>query len=924
MTNTNTKNNWDEDINTQESPDIRAKISTAEDEVFLRDLFGVTLPENAQDPTLAAKIAHRVVSVIDETRTRIDRNQLQTLLQHNIDDGLSRARLQFRTLRPNSHGPVLDAQRMKNVRAVAEAIRESVPSAVISEVLRYGLPSFIPGNLNKPDHIVSFEDITLTLSDPTNPKLPATPTKCDVEIDTRHAFWRRKFQIDNVATPPVDALRQALFEGLVTQKKTFATLGIRILRNGSGTPIPENTIIDDPSGASIDNLLGATAWGIDLTKRYEDINFAHPGPPAVSFRVNTPNLIRYNDNGNIVANLDHPFRLETALIASGGLQNFIMRDPPNAVVTAPQWAALSLEIFNRLRPSPPYNPTDPLAMSEMNLRNIQAQIGEQNYFHNALREGSDNQMGAAFASSILMKYKDIRDALSLGNETQMNTDLAQERRRKDLLSGMKAAEGTTFTPLFDWATALTVRTNAPAVIARISSGTAGRLRLGTQTYDLPGGSNAERNAAMQWVNQRVEEANKVIEESSRMANVMRIVCERIRAILPAATTNPSILGYFAWAPPPAIPVPNHTMFANGLNIVSLLDEVRAHPDLGLKTEDDHKKKIEELKATLEKIKKGDIPKGDKAQFLVIKKYLMEYQGMTDDEASRGANVIKGRSQLDTEAVEHINYISDKLHGSYEEDEVTDDTVFGRPERDAERMRNIAREAQIPLNANGYPAWGSARTYKDLMGAYFALRQMRDGTGVPWMMRLNNTAIVRRELREITRAILQNHMKAMLQDFGAGLNISDDEQNLILKDPTKPEHSDTLQQILSGAVPAEHQATVDGILSRGERRTFRYRRAAGNALFGENWGAITGNKLGVSGKNILYGNDNWSVRGAARGTKNTAVKSAKGLWATKSTTAKIAAFSMLGGPVGFAIGVGLFGKEFSKSHSSAPISAPSHH
>lgn len=899
MANKNTQNDWDENINTQETPDIRAKISTAEDEVFLRDLFGVSLPENADDPALAAKIAHRVVTVIDQTRTRIDRNQLQTLLQHNIDDGLSRARLEFRTLRPNSPGPVLDAQRMKNIRAVVEAIRESIPSAAMNEVLRYGLPSVVSADQNIPPHILQLQ------CDIGGPAYIGP--KRTVQIDTRHQFWREQVFENR------DALRDRL-----RLQPTLSAIGIRVI---GSPPVPENYRLLD---ADIDSLLRETSSVIDLNRRYDDIETStNVGGRNINIRINTAGILRLRDTaGALVASYSTIAQLITALQTTApGIWNFISMDPaPNPVPPA-LITTIATQIFNSLGVLPG---SGPLAVENRNLFQLQSQISEQHRFHTALREGSDNQMGAAFASSILMKYKDIRNTMSLGNETQINTELALERNRKGLLDAMKVVEGMPFSPIFDWGTANTTRLNAAAAITTISAGLAGTVTvpLGGQTFTVTGNSNAERSAGMQWVNQRVEEANKVVTESSRLANALIVIGHRIFAINPGARAllNPYI-DPATWPPPPAVtppPTPIHANFSNTLNITSLLDQIRNHSDLSLKTEEDHKKKIDELKATLEKIRKGDIPKGDKAQFLVIKKYLIEYQGMTDDEATRGANVIRGRSQLDTETVEYINYISDSLHGSYEEDEVTDDTILGHPERDITRMQNVAREAHIPLNANRYPAWGTARNYKDLMGAYFALRKMRDGSGVPWMMRLNNTAVVRRELREITRAILQNHLKAMLQDFGSGLNISDDEQKLILKDPTKPEHSDTLMQMLSGEIPPQHQATVEKILSRADKRTFRYRRNAGNALFGENWGAITGNKLGVSGKNLLYGNKHWSVVGGATGAKNLTVKTTKGLWAKKAPIAKIAALSMLGGPLGLAIGVGLFGKEFSKAKASGSV------
>ncbi len=924
MANKNTQNDWDENINTQETPDVRATISIAEDEVFLRDLFGIQLPENAMDADLARKIAHRVVNVIDQTRTSIDRNGLQRLLSRNIQDGLNRASsINRREVMPsNRPGPLLDTQRMKRIRVVCEAIRESVPSAVMKDLISYGLPSFIPENGTLQQHVVSLGPVMLKLSDRSDPRTPPTRTSCRVEIDTRHAFWRQKYPFTRpVFYPPnpgVDALKTELVRALVTERKTFATLGIRILNDATQVPVSENAIIEDD--ASIDALLAGQARGIDLTKRYEDIVYTLPRttPPTapVTFRVNTGNLIRFRVGRfptDLIASFNDPARLQSVLQTNPEVRDFVSVDPSGTPVTNAQWGLVAAEVFRVLRPAG----TGALAVTDMNLRNIQDQIGEQHRFHTSLREGSDNQMGAAFASSILMKYKDIRDTLNVGNEQQTLDNLATERQRLSLVKLLDSLSSLSFSIPFSLTDATTRRAECLTSRGNLLAG--GVLTVGGESYTIPTIPNATQQldaiqTGRKWIEDKEKEINQVETECRNLAAKLRPVVQTIFSITGSHGVNPSIMRLFDATTYAVRP----SEFTQNISVSDLIEGVRSFSDIRLRNAADHEAESKRLNEQLEKIRKNEIPKGDRAQHLVIKEYLKRYQGMTDDEATRGANVIRGRSQLDTETVEHINYISDSLHGSYEEDEVTDDTILGHPERDITRMQNVAREAHIPLNANRYPAWGTARNYKDLMGAYFALRKMRDGSGVPWMMRLNNTAVVRRELREITRAILQNHLKAMLQDFGSGLNISDDEQKLILKDPTKPEHSDTLMQILSGEIPPQHQATVEKILSRADKRTFRYRRNAGNALFGENWGAITGNKLGVSGKNLLYGNKHWSVVGGATGAKNLTVKTTKGLWAKKAPIAKIAALSMLGGPLGLAIGVGLFGKEFSKAKASGSV------
>jgi hypothetical protein len=279
----------------------------------------------------------------------------------------------------------------------------------------------------------------------------------------------------------------------------------------------------------------------------------------------------------------------------------------------------------------------------------------------------------------------------------------------------------------------------------------------------------------------------------------------------------------------------------------------------------------------------------------------------------------------------IAEISGDIHGEVDERKADADESRslwrlgqrGGAKRDRKRIAAIARAANIPVRgdgnwvngesywsgSDGLPNWSSG-SYKNLMGAYFALKQMSEGTDVPWMLQMSGSNLLRRQMREITRAILQNHSKALMNQFGASLNITDDEKRDIIKDPTKPEHRATLIQILDGEVPDNQKGQVEKIIGKADKKLFRARRGVG-------WAG------GMAGKGLwagVYGNDNWSARGLVRGTKNLAVNTTVGtvsnVAGNAAPIAKIALLTALGGPIGLALGGAVFAKEFRRSGGSA--------
>lgn len=881
--NTQTSSDHDEHVNAQETEAIRAASTAAENEVFLRDTFGIFLPENIQPADIAEKVAHRVSLVVDQTRNNINRGELENLLNRNLQDRINAARATSKEA--GTLATATDTQRNRNIRAVVEAIRESVPTAAMNDVLRYGMPAVISEKQDIPPHHISIDcDIGGKKSQV-------------VRIDTRHSFWREN------EYPNTNDLRDALKD-----QRSLAAVGISVV---GPPPLAESYTLTD---TDIDNILSAKSSVVDLSRRYDNftksINIA--GNP-VNFHINFQGLLRYRDSfGNLVASyIGSTTDLLDLLKNDEDVWNFISMEPMVEPLPTFVYTMLVNRIYNAAGTKP--GSTDALALEERSVADLQKEVAEQHRFHTTLREGSDNQMGATFASSILMKYKDIRSVLESGDQTKAKESLDTERAKQSLLKSISDAEGFNFNPSRDWALAeaQVSPTALGSALADCAVGSVTPPNLGGVAYTKPVTTKSEESSARSWVQIQYKEAQEAEVECRKM---LRHLTNIARDTKKAGGTTPlKIFDYINEAT--LTFVGTKSDIKKDFDLASIIKDIHDNGDFDLKTEDEHKKKADEYKAELEKIQKGEMPKGAEAQHLVIKEYMKRYHGLTDSEASSAANVIRGRSLIDTEMSTAIKEISGEIYGDVDDNaadaEVNQIRVFRRGgKRDLLRIAEIAKASRIPVGENNIPNW-SAGSYKNLMGAYFALRQMNDGTDVPWMMRLNSSHAAKKQMREITAAILKKHAKAMLQEFGASVGLSDDKQKEVLKDPTKPEHQAILIQILEGEVPENQKAQVQKVLNTADKKLFRMRRGVGYVT----GSLIYGDKNPVSAKNLLYGNKYVSALGATKGVKNVAVGTVGGVWNNKATIAKIGALTAIGGPLGLAIGTAVWGGDFGKNKTS---------
>ena len=423
-------------------------------------------------------------------------------------------------------------------------------------------------------------------------------------------------------------------------------MGIHIIRR---PPIAEDFRITKE--VDIAKILKTTSNGVDLSRRYDVIQFNSAVQPGIRFTVDTAKLIRHIDSsGNLFAQMNVN-QFKAAIVANeNNIQNFITVEPYGTAVQNTAWQQLAMHIFHEIG-----RPGKSLALASRSVDMIQRQVGEQHRFFERFREDSDNHWGAAMATMIVMKHKDIRDTISAGNDTEVRNNLLTEERRKRLVAGITQARALTYSPIFSWQVADQTRTNLPAAMAVIPLG--GPMPpLGGQVYNVPIAPTAEdRRQAIAWANERMREANQVITESQRVATNFVTIGTIIRDLHPGSALP--ILTYVNWIPPPpSVPPALFPMYDRSLNLSVLLDAIVSDTNLQLKTEQHHQTQIDTLNESLKKIADGEVPKGADAQFKVLSAELIRYHGLTEDEASRGANVLRARSLIDTD----MSQVSDRI------------------------------------------------------------------------------------------------------------------------------------------------------------------------------------------------------------------------------------------------------------------------
>lgn len=921
-----------------ESDHLRT-VTTSVEEEFLMNAFGVVVPrrpdlgENYSE-NLANAISRRIITVVDRTRSGVDVAGMRRLLTEKLNIALERIAVRDDNI---AQLRVLDPLKERRVRAIVEAIRESIPAAVINDVIRYGIPAFVSEDRKIPEHLVVIKDCLIT-SPRFAPKSGVTAGAmqvgtCTIEIDTRNYFWRRDHDNSHQLPPNNTTLFHDLKAALITKRQSLDALGIRIIPTQDPQPLPESFRITQD--ADIQAILGGPAAGIDVSQRYDKITFYPASLSGARCVIDTAKIIRYRDRtGKLVASMDRPELLAELGRNGSRIWDFISVDPPGAAITAATHAEVADELFRALGT----NPANQLAIQSVPFHIIQREIAEQNRFFEQMREGSDNHWGAAMATMLLMRHKDLRDVLGARDAADIQTDLNRARDNYSIIALLEGLEA--LTPPGGNASWTDFENKEANIHAEL--GTVATRIVGDIITLAPGIAIEERHtitalpsppalpntpdlvSARSWLSSKLTETQNRQREFQKFESEVRKTYMAV-VRLGIAPTCPLIQALFDPITHNAL----HASFVSGLNMRTIAEEIRTVRGVQGKTKAELEADIKKYQKEMDSAAITRVT-GAEAQHRVISGELMRYHGLTEAEARSGTNVLRARSLLDTDMAQAAERFANNLHEEEEQEGVSgfiDATKrFGENvlrsnvmgSRDRSIIQNIAHACHIPLDNHHQPLWSQTIFYDDLIAAYHALDKLKKQTfynrssDVPWDMRLRNGAGVDREMREISRALFLQHAKGVLQFYGPSVGLKDGDVERILADPQKLEYERILQKILSSAPSPEILHKVSHAIEHAGGRTQPVRRFVSSTLFGKDWGAVTGASNPLSIRGVLYGNKYASALGAGTG----GVEGAKWSWSRKVGIAAGAGLGFLVLGAAAPVGIGL-AAYFGGKHLFAP-------
>lgn len=885
MTETKTPSSADSgaDIGVDIPSSTRAKTTQVENEIFVEQLLGIRIPDAPNSLRLAEQITNRIAQNVDQTRTRIERARMQAELNQRISDGLRRVRAP----RTNESVAQTDPVHLQRVRVVAEAVRETVSKEILDEFLRYGMPIALDVKAGVPRHHLRLPAIGI--DGPSSGGVFPLRRPRDILIDTRHAFWAEQGPFADQA-----ALATAL-KGL-----KLISAGMQIIPSDLG---PSYELTQDDANR-IAGYAGLNV--ISVARRYfplEDTVTVDGNPVAVRMNIDAlvateiPGPERYLGNftrPQIYAYLSNQANWNQWVPALRG------RNPLTTNVTYAGATNPAIDyLLNRIVAITGFGGGGTLARQNMQLHEIQRETREQHQYHRKLREGSDNHYSAAVAAAILMKYKDkaIHEAMGAGSdrvdiENKYNS-ANFDYRLQEMLEKLEAATSSfaptvNFQHLNNKLTAIATAWGTPGIWA--PGGTINITVAGSppEIYAIPpAGTPSDQARAVQqareWLrNRQTEYENQIKQYRDIQALIRPIVQElhrRATLVPPVSMAGIDVYDYYnrvTWTPDPI-------HYTTGVNLKQLSDQVRTN--LRLKPKDKVKEDAEKHRKQLDDLDAGKTVgvSGDKAQHDVIAKYMELYHNCSPEEAKDATNYIRARGLLDTDMREAAEDIVADLYGDRRREdfmERTSQTWGNRLEnlknlslQPEERSRRIISNVARACNITGIgrnPDWRRA-SYENVCTAYFGMKKLANGEG-PAGIRLQRTEVFQQQMREITRVMLQRHTAALTRDFSVALNLSDEKQKELLKEPNKQEHIRLFRQMLEGEAPEKYKAKIDASLEKASRKTEWFRRSV---LLGKEYGLVRGDKLKISAKNLLYGNkiaSLWGLTGSKeygfiRGDKN---------------------------------------------------------
>jgi hypothetical protein len=891
--------------NVDVSQGTQAQGTVVEDEIFFEHLLGIRIPhdinsdrvglrEVAQE-VLANQIAHRICSGIDVTRHGIDEAGLTDMLNRNIQralEGMNRNT----DLHGHAHGghehhdanALSNPERLQELRAVADAVRESIPSNLIIEYVRKQMPAILPGkDANLPVNVMQISDCNIGGEDR------------KMTINMNHAFWR-EFPYTNR-----DALRDAL-----RANRILNTLGIATV----SPPVTYNYPLTD---LDIENILDAKMWCIDLQKNVQNVTVEiTAGGLQVPAIINVRDLVRHRVDGTppVFAGTLQQNAI-SALFDDNLIWRQYVRLPygvlPGQVMPADRDRLVN-ELFNAVNST-----GGSLLLTNQNTFELQQQIFEQHQFDTRIREGSDNVIGAAVAISLAAQHHDLRASMTGRDRAAVAADLNTARANQQFAQLLESAEALVLpTGLHSYedlegARDAIIAANAIAgsipVGQQVTIAQSGSIPAETMIVPAKSGQIADYGPIFAWLAKKSEEIRnelKPYREIEAKFLAIRNLCTfngitgtAIQVISDAARANPR----------------DTTQINQAMNIGALTDAIRGIRNFGGKSKADFDKDIERLQKEEVDIAAGRAsgPHGDVAQHFVIKEYLKRYRGLTESDATAATNYMRGRAKIDGDLTQAAEQITSELVGHERLSSLSDyfsnipntlSFLPNSPERNSRRIiYQIAYASHVPMKPNRYnrsivtreyyrqavpqPNWSKA-SYSSLIESYFAMKKLYEGGG-PSTLKLQQTNYLMAQMNQISKALLAKHSQTLLKDFGPSLGIGDEQQQEMLKNPTKEEHIRLLSETLKGNPPAKYNGKIDHAIHFADHHTSWVRRTL---LTNEKYGMIYGRRNKISARSLLFGNKYMSAVGlgyripvgiaqsVTKGTTDVAVGAWKRKWA----------------------------------------------
>jgi hypothetical protein len=173
-------------------------------------------------------------------------------------------------------------------------------------------------------------------------------------------------------------------------------------------------------------------------------------------------------------------------------------------------------------------------------------------------------------------------------------------------------------------------------------------------------------------------------------------------------------------------------------------------------------------------------------------------------------------------------------------------------------------------------WQRAK-YPDLVTAYFALKEMYEGTGPEYTQKLKDSDRIKAEMKVIAKVLTQKHAEKMSKELSYGLS---DEDKKALGNPHEKIVRAT-EDFLLGNAPEKYQPRVNRMLDKINSSEGRWKER--------------GKTTYAWGKKLVYDPHAWVASKAYTGVTETG----KFTWANKGKIAGLATCALFGGPIGIA-------------------------